>query len=358
MNMFPYTITTKGISIFIHGQPKIFSTSHTLYAPLLAAIDAGDVAEVEKLVNVKNNTAVISQGRVQILDNSVTLDGKEVKGALVDRILEMSIRGSKAISGYIKFLEKLYNNPSRTAVDELYLFIEACNLPVTPEGNFLAYKKVRADYLDIYSGKIDNSVGASPSMLRNEVDDNRNNTCSAGYHFCSYSYLPHYGGTVGNRVMVVEVDPANVVSIPSDYNNAKGRTWTYKVVGEIENWVDTTITPYFTDEYSEHDENGDSEFEDNYDGGDNFDIEHVDGGCTDDCCNGDSCCGDDTSTDTETTTVTPTKGKYGRKLTFEQADKAYSMYHDYGWNLTEIGKKLGVSRKTIARIVNGESYKT
>jgi hypothetical protein len=33
--------------------------------------------------------------------------------------------------------------------------------------------------------------------------------------------------------MLVKVNPADVVSIPSDYNNAKGRAWKYEVVGEM-----------------------------------------------------------------------------------------------------------------------------
>jgi hypothetical protein len=45
-----------------------------------------------------------------------------------------------------------------------------------------------------------------------------------------------------------------VVAIPSDHNNAKGRTCKYKVVGEIENWKGERITPWFTDEYSDSDD--------------------------------------------------------------------------------------------------------
>jgi hypothetical protein len=33
--------------------------------------------------------------------------------------------------------------------------------------------------------------------------------------------------------MIVKINPADVVSIPSDYDNTKGRTWRYEVVGEI-----------------------------------------------------------------------------------------------------------------------------
>lgn len=34
--------------------------------------------------------------------------------------------------------------------------------------------------------------------------------------------------------MIVKINPADVVAIPSDYNNAKGRTWRYVVVGELD----------------------------------------------------------------------------------------------------------------------------
>jgi hypothetical protein len=34
---------------------------------------------------------------------------------------------------------------------------------------------------------------------------------------------------------VVKINPADVVAIPSDYANAKGRAWTYEVVDEIDN---------------------------------------------------------------------------------------------------------------------------
>jgi hypothetical protein len=67
-------------------------------------------------------------------------------------------------------------------------------------------------------------------MERNMVDDNRNNTCSSGLHFCSHSYLASFSG---ERTVIVKIDPADVVSIPSDYNDAKGRTCRYTVIGEV-----------------------------------------------------------------------------------------------------------------------------
>jgi hypothetical protein len=68
-------------------------------------------------------------------------------------------------------------------------------------------------------------------MERHEVDDNKDRTCSSGLHFCSKDYLNSFGG---ERVVIVKINPRDVVSIPSDYNDTKGRACRYEVVGEID----------------------------------------------------------------------------------------------------------------------------
>jgi hypothetical protein len=123
-------------------------------------------------------------------------------------------------------------NPSKRSVDELYGFLEKNSLPITPDGHFLAYKKVRRDFKDIHSGTMDNSPGTIVEMERNQVDDNKDQTCSTGLHFCGLSYLEFFGDR-NSRVVIVKIDPADVVSIPSDYNGAKGRACRYEVIGEM-----------------------------------------------------------------------------------------------------------------------------
>ncbi|KAI9549450.1 hypothetical protein GHT06_001850 [Daphnia sinensis] len=85
---------------------------------------------------------------------------------------------------------------------------------------FLGIQKVRDNYMDCHTGTMDNSVGKIVEMDRNLVNDNKDQTCSAGLHFCSESYLNCFGG---ERIVIVKINPADVVSIPSDYNDAKGR---------------------------------------------------------------------------------------------------------------------------------------
>ena len=79
---------------------------------------------------------------------------------------------------------------------------------------------------------MDNSPGTIVEMERYKVDDNKDQTCSTGLHFCGMSYLPHFGGS-DSRTVIVKIDPADVVSIPSDYNGAKGRACRYEVIGEM-----------------------------------------------------------------------------------------------------------------------------
>ncbi len=169
--------------------------------------------------------------------------------AIVKKIMKMHEQGFSC-RPLLNFVYNLYQNPSPTAIQELFLFIEACDLPITEDGHFIAYKMVRENYKDIYSGKMDNSIGATPSMPRSMVDDDRNRTCSCGLHFCSKAYLPCYmsSNASTDRCVLVKINPADVVAIPADYNNAKGRTWQYTVVGEIPSgWRETLPHKDYTD---------------------------------------------------------------------------------------------------------------
>lgn len=176
-------------------------------------------------------TLMLADGTVQYARNGGEF--QPFNNGMVGRIVRMAQDGFDC-KPLVNFVNNLLNNPSKQSVDELYLFLEYNNLPITEDGCFIAYKIVRQDYLDIYSGKMSNKVGDVVEMPRNEVDDRRENTCSQGLHFCSKDYLEHYGSSNrdNDRCVLVKINPADVVSIPSDYNNAKGRTSKYVVVSE------------------------------------------------------------------------------------------------------------------------------
>jgi hypothetical protein len=219
-----------------------------------------------------------SSFNVKILDGVgvVNCNGKDypLANAIVNRIVRMQNEGFSA-QPLVNFLERLYNNPSKTAIDELFLFLESTDLPITYDGYFIAYKIVKEDFKDIYTGKLDNSVGQVLSMPRFEVDDKRSNTCSSGLHFCSRTYLANYGSSKQDtdKCVLVKIDPADVVSIPSDYNNAKGRTCKYEVVGVMkeDDWKAILATREYTSSAVVDVWGTESSLDDAYDESDDFD---------------------------------------------------------------------------------------
>lgn len=170
-----------------------------------------------------------SDNNISIKGETFYWKGQELHNSMTSRFVKI-YKEKKPIKAFINFIENMMLNPSNRAINELYGFLEKNSLPITHDGYFLAYKTVTDDYLDCYTQKIDNSIGQIVTMDRNMVDDNYLSTCSYGLHFCSLGYLGHY---TGNKTMVLKIHPKDVVSIPCDYNNSKGRCCQYEVIGEI-----------------------------------------------------------------------------------------------------------------------------
>lgn len=185
-------------------------------------------------------------------------------GKLVPRLISsLSDEGeySDSFEGLLAFTEKLLDNPEKRAVNELYDFLEANDVTITKEGMVRCWKKVTSDWKDFHTRSIDNSVGTVVKMPRHLVNNDSSQTCSTGLHACSKSYLSSFGGS-DNRVVSVLVNPADFVSIPNDYNNAKARVCRYVVEAEVD--------PY-TLEVKKNEWSYDDDFEDEEDVEDEYD---------------------------------------------------------------------------------------
>jgi hypothetical protein len=155
-----------------------------------------------------------------------------INGYLTEKLLQFFNEGLP-IEHYCLFLSNLMANPSMASREELYLFLEGADLPITEDGCFLAYKTVRGDFMDKYSGKFDNSPGATHVMERREVDDNRDRTCSYGFHAAAYEYAKNFMASHGDKMVAVKINPKDVVSVPADYRNQKLRGCEYTVLYEV-----------------------------------------------------------------------------------------------------------------------------
>ena len=222
-------ITQTGITVYVTGNPPFqMARSHKLFDKLVQAVASKDEEEVLLVMQLADRTKNYLEDKVDIIDGEVFYNGEAVTGALVDRIIQSINEGHDA-DYLIKFLENLMQNPSKQSREELYLFLEACgDLPITEDGRFIAYKWVRANGYDVHSGTNLHAIGSVISMPRRDVNDDRRVTCSTGLHVCSSKYMKF-----GERLMLVAVNPKDVVSVPNDYDNGKMRVCEYEVMEEI-----------------------------------------------------------------------------------------------------------------------------
>ena len=242
-----FVLTSNSITVMLGARPYSIASTDEVYPKVVELVKANasedDILSVINAAQAALEKATQITPAIAIRGGVVTYNGEAVDNSLTTRMLAMLDEGFDLVP-MARFLENLMANPSYRAVNELYSFLEKGEMPITPDGHFMAYKAVRADYKDIHSGTFDNSIGQVCSMPRNAVDDDKNRTCSSGLHFCSFAYLPHFAHANGH-VMLLKINPADVVSIPADYNDTKGRCAKYEVVGEYEGYYKEN-GPYFT----------------------------------------------------------------------------------------------------------------
>jgi hypothetical protein len=229
--MLSYIATPGGITAVIRGEAFTVTSDNPVYNQVLDALRNNEPDyRVEELFRTANAIKRFSKGNIEVVnDSELRYKGEVVHNVVVDRILKFMTEGLP-VEPLIAFLNRLLENPSRRSIEELYTFLEHQNLPITPEGKFLAYKGVTEELKDVHSGKFDNSVGQTHSMPRSKVDDDFRKGCSFGFHVGTIEYASSWGP----RVMLVEVDPADVVSVPSDCSCQKLRTAKYSVVAEAQ----------------------------------------------------------------------------------------------------------------------------
>lgn len=233
--MIPYILTEKSLTVVIDGKAHTMNNDHPAWHQAKDALAQEEWKRLESLFDVAQAVEdyLDNEAQVEISEGLVRYKGEAVHNVVVDKLMSFMRQGitNKPL---IKFLGKLMENPSRRAINELYSFLEHKGMPLTPEGNFIAYKGVTSEFRDKYTGKFDNSVGQVLEMARNGVCDDANIGCSDGFHAGSLDYARGWASD-GGYVMRVEINPADVVSVPHDCECQKLRTSKYKVVAIHEN---------------------------------------------------------------------------------------------------------------------------
>lgn len=224
------------VSQIVHETSEKFEQTRAL-------LMEGKLEEAYNLNDEAVKIKTITQGKMTLDPAAATLEFSDpdtghvytLPADLTERAIQMYKEGGDC-TGLLNFAERLMDNPDPQVVRDLFKFLNATDIEITREGMVRCYKKVTNDFKDVYTRTIDNSVGATPTMKRMLVTKDSAVTCAEGLHVCSRAYLSSYGG---DRIVMVEVDPADFVSIPDDYYSydgvvvrAKARVCKYKVVEE------------------------------------------------------------------------------------------------------------------------------
>ena len=277
------------ITVVLDGERHSINAGNGMFSKALEAYKVNDWDAFIGCVNptIRLKSLYASYEGIEVKDGNLYVFGDPVHSTLATRVLSFLEAGLDCVYLF-KFILKLNLNPSKRAVDELYTFLEHRALPITDNGNFLAYKAVREDYSDKYSGKFINTIDAVLEMPRNKVDDDKNVGCSYGFHAGTVEYAKDFMGREGH-LMLVEINPADVVSIPTDCQFQKLRTCKYKVVGEYE--IDLT-DPLYASRFETNQDDDVDRWSDDEVCSDC--LEESYGNCDDcDCCEGCCNCSDD-----------------------------------------------------------------
>ncbi len=249
----PFTLTNESITVIWKGKSFVVKLGAPNFKALRAAIINEEWDSIEDNLTPSRSVLKWAKGKFQVNDEKVFCGDVALPDELSARILQMSSEGADP-QILLSFWEKLQLNPSMRSVTQLYAFLNNQGIPFTPDGNFLAYKSVKDDYKDHHSGKFDNTPGTVHEMPRNQISDDPKEACHEGFHVGALEYARDFG-SAGRRIVICEVNPADVVCVPYDESCRKMRVSKYKVIGN-HNGSFLSSTSYEAD-------NDDSPYEEN-----------------------------------------------------------------------------------------------
>lgn len=188
------------------------------------------------LCALEDHVAAWSRGRFTLNGNAFMFDDKPLPVEFNKRLIDTASEGVDP-EPLFKFQERLAKNPSPRSREQCYRFLAHIGLPIVADGCFLAYKGVREDYLDKWTGKIDNRPGRKHEMDRDLVSDDPEIDCHFGFHVGSEKYACGYGP----RCVICKVAPEDVVCVPNDYACQKMRVCRYEVIGNYGATLPSTV---------------------------------------------------------------------------------------------------------------------
>jgi hypothetical protein len=208
--------------------------NEALYKEVFARVGANDFDGAIQLIkdaekeSSEGYEVLDEENHLVMFDGELFYYGVHLTSTIAKRIEKDAAEGTLD-DRYIKFLVRLLRNPSAKSVEMLYDFMQANDIDILPDGRIKCFRGVTqlpdGSCVDYHSGKVPQYEGCFISMPRNFVEDNPEVACSHGLHCASAEYAKGYG-----VLTEVAVDPADVVSVPYDYDFAKCRCCRFEIL--------------------------------------------------------------------------------------------------------------------------------
>lgn len=264
--------TNEYITVFTStGKVMSASKDHPNFESIVSKVRAGE-PDVESLFDVSlavNQAFNKVSDRVSILNGQVYFDGDVVDNALSKQIVRfMHDNNLDRVNALVNFFENVAANPNEHSREQLYRWLDNHDFPITDQGMIVAYKGVELDvsgnYRSIHSGtaivdgvvvngRIPNALGSVIEMPRSEVQFDPSVGCHTGLHAGTWDYASSFGR---GGVLTVEINPRDVVSVPTDCESQKVRVCRYKVLDVTE----VEISSSYYDDGSSMDNDFDDDF--------------------------------------------------------------------------------------------------
>jgi hypothetical protein len=235
------------VTAFIDGEMYVANQDHKNWDQIVAGITSGDESVV-RLFDPAEEVAKRFErltDRISVANGKVYFDGDHVDNAITDHILRM-LEADEDFMSLVNFMDKLYQNPEQHSREQLYGWIKARpSITITSDGDLIAYKGLYSEtdedgtlYKSWHSGsaivngewfndqQIPQRIGDTVEMPRSQVEFNPYEGCSTGLHAGTFDYARSYG----NSRVKVAINPRDVVSVPTEHNEAKIRVCRYVVI--------------------------------------------------------------------------------------------------------------------------------
>jgi hypothetical protein len=220
-----FAISNFDIVLIAPEGVRTVGLDHPAYVDICRNLQSGNFDEVTRLLDVKTALAApfekATLGTVEVRPNEdvmvapeVFIDGLRVTGRVADMITQCEKRGipTKALKAFWK---KVQANPLLVGKESMLEFLQHNQVPLLPDGRFLAYKGVnKTDDPRVFRAVHDSSfiyrLGEYATEDRDKCTVDVNNACGPGLHTGGFSHATGYGDTLIDCI----VDPADVTSVP------------------------------------------------------------------------------------------------------------------------------------------------